>query len=157
MINRTAERVLSIIAASFTLFSIIGGVIGAGFFTLFKNDQVFRMEFEKGLYEDPAMTAESVDFIFSIIDFLAGVVWFIVVIVVIALILAIVGIVNIWNNKNPKLAGVLFIVAGVLNGILNVTSILFYIAGILCFTKKPPLTDDHYVNNDSYDDSMRPL
>jgi len=36
----------------------------------------------------------------------------------------------------------LFIVAGVLSGIISLTSILFYIAAIMCFVRKPPYQDE---------------
>ena len=68
--------------------------------------------------------------------------WLIIIGLIISLILTIIGIVNIWKNKNPKLAGTMFIIAGLSAGILSLTSILLYIAGILCFTKKPPLTNE---------------
>ena len=83
--------------------------------------------------------------------------WLIIIGLIISLVLTIIGIVNIWNNKNPKLAGIMFIIAGVFGGILSLPSILLYIAGILCFTKKPPLTDEPQFMDDQYDGTMRPL
>ena len=42
--------------------------------------------------------------------------------------------------------------------ILSISSILLYIAAILCFTKKQPLQDDLQFEDQSYNsDGMRPL
>ena len=81
-----------------------------------------------------------------------------IIVMIISVVLNIIGIVNIWNNKNAKLAGIMFIIAGVVGGLLSLSSILLYIAAILCFTKKPPLQDDPYVGDQSSGDGMmRPL
>ena len=61
------------------------------------------------------------------------------------------------NNKNPKLAGIMFILAGLFAFVLSLTSILLYIAGILCFTRKAPLTDETTFVENQYDDTLRPL
>ena len=43
--------------------------------------------------------------------------WVFIIILVISLILNIIGIVSISKNKNPKLAGIMFILAGLFAGI----------------------------------------
>ena len=94
--------------------------------------------------------------IFGMFDMFADFSWLFVIALVISLIATIVGIIFIWNNKNPKLAGVMFILAGLFAYVLSPTSILLYIAGIMCFTRKAPLTDDPTFGN-QYDDTLRPL
>jgi len=49
--------------------------------------------------------------------------------------------VKVSKNKSPKTAGVLFIFAGLLSGILLLAPILFYIAAIMCFVRKAPVRD----------------
>ena len=155
--KRTAEKALSIISAVFTTISIILSIIGLFFWKAFTSDPVLRREAEMELLADPTLAPGDVEAIFLILDFMEGFGWFIVVVFMISLIMNIIGIVNIWNNKNPKLAGIMFIIGGLLAGILSLTSILLYIAGILCFTRKPPLTNDPTFVEQNYDGTMRPL
>jgi hypothetical protein len=91
-------------------------------------------------------------------NFVGGFFWLLIIGLIISLVLNIIGIVNIWRNKNAKLAGIMFIIAGVLAGLLSLSSILLYITAILCFTKKPPLQDNLYSGEQtSGDGTMRPL
>ncbi|QTD39606.1 DUF4064 domain-containing protein [Sporosarcina sp. Te-1] len=157
--NRTAEKVLSIIAVVLTAIGTIGAFFGVGILNLITNDPSFRRDLELDLLSDPTYTSEDVELVFSIFDLFSGFIWLIVIALIISLVLNIIGIVNIWNNKNAKLAGIMFIIAGVFGGIISLASILLYVAGILCFTKKPPLQDEPYVDT-SYtenSDTMRPL
>lgn len=156
--NRTAERVLSIIAVVMSAVGTIFAFIGMGFFNLMKNDPAIRQEMEMEFMADPTMTASDIEAIFTFFDVIGGVMWLIIIAMILSIILNIIGIVNIWNNKNAKLAGIMFIIAGVLAGILSLTSILLYIAAILCFTKKPPLQEDIQFADQPHDgDTMRPL
>lgn len=155
--KRTAEKVLAIIGAVFTALSIIGNVIFFGFIKAVTSDEVIRGELELDLYTDEAFTAEDVEMFMWFIDSLAGLGWFLVIMLTISLIATIIGIVYIWNNKNPKLAGIMFIIGGLFAFVLSLTSILLYIAGIFCFTKKAPLVDEPSFVEDRSDDTMRPL
>ena len=125
---------------------------------LMKNDPTIKSDFERDMLTDPTMTQADLDAIYSIFTFMGGFIWLIIIGMIISVVLTIIGTVNIWNNKNAKLAGIMFIIAGVLGGLLSLSSILLYIAAILCFTKKPPLQDDSYVSDQSSGDGMmRPL
>ena len=156
--NRTAERVLSIIAVILTGIGTILGFLGIALFNLIKNDPTVREEIEMEMMTDPTLSAADVDMFFDLFDVFGGFLWAIIIVMIISIVLNIVGIVNIWNNKNAKLAGIMFIIAGILGGILTLPSILLYIAAILCFTKKPPLQDDLQFAEQPYnDDTMRPL
>ncbi|WP_342506751.1 DUF4064 domain-containing protein [Sporosarcina sp. FSL K6-2383] len=155
--KRTAEKSLSIISA---VLSIIGIIISIGLVALFnfmKADPLFWSDLEQELLLDPTVKPGDIEILNVFFDVFGGTLWFIIIALIISLILTIVGIVNIWNNKNPKLAGILFIISGVLAGFISIPSILLYIAGILCFTRKPPLTDKTQFADDSYDGTMRPL
>lgn len=155
--KRTAEKVLSIISAVFTLLFIIGGFAFAAFMKVALTDEAIRSEMEAGFLADPSLGAEDVDMFFGMIEGFADFSWFFVIVLVISLIATIVGIIFIWNNKNPKLAGTMFILAGLFAFVLSPTSILLYIAGILCFTRKAPLADDTTFIGNQYDDTLRPL
>jgi ABC-type phosphate transport system permease subunit len=157
MINRTAEKVLSIISAVFTVLGIISTVVMMVFYNFLKSDPMIQKEFEAEMLADPTINPEDLEWIYGMFNFLGGLIWLFVILLIISLILNIIGIVNIWKNKNPKLAGIMFIIAGVLAGIINLTSILLYIAGILCFTKKPPQTNEQMYVDDGNGGTMRPL
>jgi Protein of unknown function (DUF4064) len=155
--KRTAEKSLSIISAVLSTIGIITSVALMSLFKLVKSDPQFQIEFEQGILSDPTLGPEDLEVVKMLFDLFGGIMWFIIIGLIISLILTIIGIVNIWNNKNPKLAGIMFIVSGVLGGFISLPSILLYIAGILCFTRKPPLTDKTQFTDDQYDGTMRPL
>lgn len=155
--KRTAEKVLSIISLVFTVLGIIGSFFFVGLTKLMTGGEIGE-EIEMELFADPELTAQDIEEILFLFDFLEGFSWFFVAVLIISLIATIIGMVFMWKDKNPKLAGVMFIVAGLFALIISPTSIMLYIAAILCFTRKPPLSEDgqSFVEG-NYDDSMRPL
>lgn len=157
-LNRTAEKVLSIIAVIMTAIGVIVGFIAIAIFNLVKNDPAAMRDIEMEMMADPAMTQAEMDAIYGAFSVMGGLIWFLLIAMIISVVLNIIGIVNIWKDKNAKLAGILFIIAGLLGGILSLPSILLYVAAILCFTKKPPLQDELQFADQSYNsDGMRPL
>ena len=155
--KRTAEKVLSIISVVFTAMSLIGSFIFLAFIKTVTSDGVMRREMELDLYSDPEFSAEEVEMIMWFVDFLEGFGWFLVVVLIISLIASVVGIIFMWNDKNPKLAGIMFIIAGLFAFVLSLTSILLYVAGVFCLTKKAPLVDEPPFVEESLDGTMRPL
>ncbi|MGG0642352.1 DUF4064 domain-containing protein [Sporosarcina gallistercoris] len=158
--NRTAEKVLGIIGLVFTALGVVASIFGAVIFNMLSSDPNLRTEIEMDLYSDPAFTPEDIDMVFSIFDTLGGFLWVGVVFLVISLVVTTIGLIKIWNNKNPKLAGIMFIIGGLTGGILSLTSILLYIAGILCLTKKPKTTypeEQLITDTPPEDGGMRPL
>ncbi|MFS0691000.1 DUF4064 domain-containing protein [Sporosarcina sp. 179-K 8C2 HS] len=156
--NRTAEKALSIIAAVLTAIGVVFGFLVMAVVNLIKNDPSFKQDFEADMMADPSLTQADIDAILTLFNIMGGFFWLLIIGLIISLVLNIIGIVNIWKNKNAKLAGIMFIIAGVLGGILSLSSILLYVAAILCFTKKPTLQDDLQYADRSYDsDGMRPL
>ncbi|WP_313891907.1 DUF4064 domain-containing protein [Psychrobacillus sp.] len=141
--SRTGEIVLGVISSVFTISAIIlmslfviGG--NAAF-----QDELLISEIEQGIMNDPQLIGQDMELVmegvnaFTDIFIVLG--WGFVVALVISLILNIIGIVAVVKNKNPKLAGIMFIAAGLFAGILSLTSILLYIAAIMCFVRKPPV------------------
>ncbi len=160
--SRTAERVLGIIGIVFNAFSIAASIFGAVIFRMLNTNADFRQELEMDFYSDPTMTQGDIDMVFSIFDAFGGFLWFAVIFFIISLVLNIIALINIWNNKNPKLAGIMFIIAGLTAGVLTLTSILLYIAGIMCLTRKetlPPAAPQEPLVTDvpPSEDGMRPL
>lgn len=135
--KRTAERVLSIVSAVFTMISILFSFVGLWLVRLVAADESFRTEVEMDLLTSSDFTAEESALILSFIDLMEGFQWVIIVLLMISFIATIIGMIFIWNNKNSKLAGAMFIVAGLFAFIITPTSIMLYIAAVLSFTKKP--------------------
>ena len=154
--KRTAEKSLAIISVVLSTLGIIMSVGLVSFFNIIKTDPRYENNLDQ-IFSDPTLTAEDLKVFEMLFDFFGGTMWFVIIGLIISVILTIVGLVNIWNSKNPKLAGIMFIIAGVLAGFISLPSILLYIAGILCFTRKPLLTDKAPFTDDQYDGTMRPL
>ena len=156
--SRTGEMVLGVISAIFTALSIIliSLLVIGGNSAI--QDDAFNTEIQKEILNDPSLTSQDAEAVAQVFDVLPGVFsafgWGIVVVFVISLILNIIGIVNISKNKNPKLAGIMFILAGLFAGILSLTSILLYIAAIMCFVRKPPVQfaeqEEYYTTDKPY-------
>lgn len=162
--SRTAEKIVGIISAVFTGISLILSFAGLSLYNMAKADPNFINEIESELVGDPMIGSEEASLILSMFDLVGAFIWAIILGLIISLLLNIVGIIVIWKNKRPKLAGILFIIAGIFAGILSITSILLYIAGILCLTRKPPYIEKPIYQETNYEKSsnensntMRPL
>ena len=141
--SRTGEIVLGVISAIMTLLSIVLVTIGVVSGSSVLKDEAFTTEFQNVIADDPTMTEADLQIINDnmdlVIDAFSIFGWVFIIILVISLILNIIGIISISKNKKPKLAGIMFILAGLFAGILTPTSILLYIAAIMCFVRKPPV------------------
>ncbi|WP_277584719.1 DUF4064 domain-containing protein [Psychrobacillus antarcticus] len=141
--SRTGEIVLGVISAIMTLLSIILITILVVSGSSVLKDEAFKTQFQDMIANDPALTEADLQVhdgdMDIIIDALNIFGWVFIIILVISLILNIIGIVSISKNKNPKLAGIMFIIAGLFAGIISLTSILLYSAAIMCFVRKPPV------------------
>lgn len=153
MINRTAERVLGIIAAIFLTLSVIGTILIGVFWNMANTDATFMDEFRGQMMNEGVLNAEEMDMFTSFMGSFSIIIWFFAAMAFIGLILNIIGLTKVWNNKNPKAAGILFIIAGLFGGFLSLPSILLYIAAILCFTKTAPMAPgpvpEEYVSTNS--------
>ncbi|WP_185908026.1 DUF4064 domain-containing protein [Psychrobacillus soli] len=146
--SRTGELVLGVISALFTVISIIAltflVISGSAAF----QDESFNAEIQQGLLTDPALSGQDAEmFIDALPGMFSAFGWGIIIVFVISLVLNIIGIVAVTKNKKPKLAGVMFILAGLFAGIISLTSILLYIAAIMCFVRKSPVQS---VDQDEY-------
>lgn len=158
--KRTAERVLAIISVVFTMISILFSFIGLWLVRLVATDESFRTDIEMDLLTSSDFTAEETELILSFVDIMEGFQWMIIVLLIISFIATIIGLIFIWNNKNSKLAGVMFIIGGLFAFIITPTSIMLYIAAVLSFTKKPENMNEQQdppLYGNSPGGSMRPL
>lgn len=156
--KRTAEKVLGIISAVFTVLGIIVSFAFSAIMKLVINDDQALGEFEAELYADPEITPEDVEIILSIVNTMEKFGTVSGVLFIVSLVLTIIALVAVWNNKNVTLAGVMFIVAGLFAFVLSPMSIMLYIAGILCFARKaPPASTDDDLDSTSDYEPMRPI
>ncbi|SOC05201.1 uncharacterized protein DUF4064 [Ureibacillus xyleni] len=138
--KRTGEKALSIISVVLNAISVgilILMLIGS---KMIVNDPLLNTEIENSLAGSgftEQEIVESVDFMGDFLIFISTIGWLFVVLGVISIVLAIVGAVKV--NANPKVAGILFIIACVLSGIISLPGILLIIAGIMCFVRKPKI------------------
>ena len=141
--SRTGEIALGVISAIFTVISIIAlsFLVISGSAAI--QDESTKAEIQQEILKNPALTGQDVEMAEQFVDALPGMLsafgWGFIIVLVISLVLNIVGIVAVTKNKKPKLAGAMFILAGLFAGIISITSILLYIAAIMCFVRKPPV------------------
>lgn len=141
--SRTGEIVLGVISAIFTVLAIILVSIFVANGSAAFQDEAFNAEIQQEILNDPTLTGQDAEMVAQVFDVLPNAFtalgWGFVIVLVISLVLNIIGIVAITKNKKPKLAGIMFILAGLFAGIISLTSILLYIAAIMCFVRKPPV------------------
>lgn len=139
-VSRGAEKALGIIGIIFNLLTIALLIFSILSFGSVQNNADFRQYMEDELMNDPTLSSspEQVEMIIDGVMNSFGVIgWVLVGLLAISTIFALLAVTRLGRNRNPKLAGVFFIIAGLFAGILSLTSILFYIAAIMCFVRKP--------------------
>lgn len=165
--SRTGELVLGVIGAVFTAISVILLTIAVSSGSAALEDPELMGQFEQEIVtemqNDPTLTAQDVEMASQFFSEGLGAIsvfgWAAVVVLVISLIFNILAIVFISKNRNPKLAGVFFILAGLFAFIISLTSILLYIAAIMSFVRKAPVNGQRQQHPDDLDyyEPNRPL
>lgn len=151
-ISRTGERVLGIIGTVFNVLAII--LIAylitslSGFEGSQEQQQMEQELLNDPMFANPEEAQMAVDMVNTMIAGSGIIGWVIIAILIISTIFAVLAIVNLKRDRNAKLAGIFFILAGLFAGLLSITSILFYIAAIMCFARKPPMRDDDLLRKD---------
>ncbi len=135
--KRTGEFSLGLIG---TIISALMTVFGLFFMSLMKTDEVMEMV-EDSITSDPLVNPDEVN---MLIQFMMGFGWVFIIASLLGIIFGIIGVFNIKGDKKPKLAGWMYIIGGVLIGVLTiglgfVPAILFLIAGIMCLVRKAPI------------------
>ena len=127
------EKVLALIASILNVFGIAStGIVLYSVENLFKSD-AFQRQMTEDIQNDvdALFTAKELQMIF---DFVGSVGWFVIVVLVISLILGTAGMIKL--HSDTRLAGILFIGAGIFACLISISSIFYYIAAFLCFNKK---------------------
>ncbi|TMU87446.1 DUF4064 domain-containing protein [Bacillus sp. BHET2] len=147
MVKRTGEVVMGIIGIVLSaLFSIIGIVFSMG-----TNSNETMSQLKEGMENDPnmqssGMTAGDIDSIMAAAESMGS---YLVILGIIASILGIIAVLTIVKNRKPVLSGILFIIASLVIGLGTVgfgfvPGLLFLIAGIMAFVRKPKKTETVY-------------
>lgn len=150
--KRTGEIVLTVIGIIVNILMIAGVFI---LNVLFSDEQT-RLDFEREMMNDPTVAESGMDPA-MISAFFSGLGTYFIVVVVISTILSIIAMVVVRGNRKPKLAGGLLIGSSVLVGLGTffagwLPALLFLIAGIMCFARKPKVEEPV-----THEDEMRPL
>ncbi|MBS4177227.1 DUF4064 domain-containing protein [Lederbergia citrea] len=135
--KRTGELALGIIGIILSGLMIFVGML---FMWISKTDE-FKTAMMDEFANDPSIKPEDFEMIFN---FMSGAGWALIIAAVLGVIFGLIGVLNIKGNKNPKLAGWLFIAGTVSVGVISVgfgflPALLFLIAGIMCLVRKPPV------------------
>ena len=152
--SRAGEVALGIIGTILNLLFLIFVTLAVVSTTAIDTTEFKQIFEEEIINQDPTMNPEDIAVINESIDVgldVFGVVgWVLVGALFISVILSIIGVIKVSKNKSPKAAGILFVVSGLLSGILLLAPILFYIAAIMCFVRKTPdhLKEDPFYQND---------
>lgn len=142
MVKRTGEVVMGIIGIVLSaLFSIIGIVTNMSI-----DDPMVMQEMEKMIESDPAITTQDSTFIIGIAESMG---WYLILIGVIASILGLIAVLTIVKNRKPILSGIMFILAALVIGVGTIgfgfiPGLLFLIAGIMAFVRKPKPSETVY-------------
>lgn len=141
--KRTGEMALGIIGI---IFNVLLSLLGA-FLAWAGNSDELQLFLNEEMANDPAINASPAE-ISTVLESMSAFGWVVVPAAVFGIIFGIIAIVNIKGNKNPKLAGWMYIVGAVVTGLVSVgfgflPALLYLIAGIMSFVRKAPA--DHSV------------
>ncbi|MBT2584026.1 DUF4064 domain-containing protein [Planococcus sp. ISL-109] len=145
-LNRTGEKVLGIIGTIFNVLGIIFAIFVITSLSGFEGSEMHN-QMEQDLRNDPMMTSPqdaemAVDAFNAFVQVFDVVGWILVALLAVSTVFAILAIIKLKSVESVNTAGIFFIIAGIFAGILSLTSILFYIAAIMCFVRKPPMHED---------------
>lgn len=133
--KRKGEIVLGIIGVVISAIMILLGIFAM---SLKNNDEV-KQAIQKSASNDPSISSGDVNQALDAMSSGGGV---LIVAAVLGLIVGLIAVFCVKGNKKPKMAGILFIVAAILIGVISLGSgflpaILYLIAGIMCLVRKP--------------------
>lgn len=142
--KRTVEKVLTMAAIICSVLGIgLMSVIIFGIGVVFDDpNTVEEIVVEQNQTGQEQITVEEMQEAIDVIQpFVNTFGWVIVALLVISVVLGIIAFVYLMKNKSMNATGGLLIAAGVLSGLISITSILYYIAAIMCFVRKTKPTD----------------
>ncbi|MCR2820826.1 DUF4064 domain-containing protein [Lederbergia panacisoli] len=136
--KRTGEITLGIIGI---ILSALTALMGMLFMFAGKSEDMIPI-LEESL-NDPTINSEGID-LNIILNMMSTAGSALIIAAILGVVLGLIGVIAIKGNKKPKLAGLMFIIGAVLIGVITIgfgflPALLFLIAGIMCFARKPSL------------------
>lgn len=130
--KRTIEIVLSVIGIlSYGILAALGGVM-----LFLQGDEGFLQEM---IDEDPEMGLGDLE---MLMEGMGKGGWLFITAAILAVILGVIAIYLMKGNKRPKTAGVIYLTVAIVVSLVTVgfgviPGILYLIAGVMCFVRKP--------------------
>ncbi|AQQ53380.1 DUF4064 domain-containing protein [Planococcus lenghuensis] len=134
--KRTGEVVIgSIGAVVYGLVAAFGGMM----IWLQSNEDVLEQSLNQAAQENPEVAVGDFG---AMIDTIGAGGWLLALTALAAIISGIVAMVLLKGNKNPKVAGIIFIVTAIVAAVITagagiIAGIFYLIAGIMCLVRKP--------------------
>ncbi|MBD8015361.1 MULTISPECIES: DUF4064 domain-containing protein [Planococcus] len=151
-VNRAGEKVLGIIGIVFNILAIALIGFGMASYSSVQGTPEFQQYIEDEIMADPAFSnPEEAQMVIDMMSSSFNIVgWVLIALLALSTIFAIVALVNLRKRGKASMAGVFFILAGLFAGLLSLTSILFYIAAIMCFVRKPRISNNQNLRDDDF-------
>lgn len=151
-VNRAGEKVLGIIGIIFNILAIALVGFAMASYSNVQGTPEFQEFIESEIMSDPEFsTPEEAQMVIDMMSSSFNVIgWILIAFLVLSTIFAILALVNLRKKGKASTAGVFFILAGLFDGLLSLTSILFYIAAIMCFVRKPSVQNNQNVRDDDF-------
>lgn len=151
-VNRAGEKVLGIIGIVFNILAIALIGFGMASYSSVQGTPEFQQYIEDEIMADPAFSnPEEAQMVIDMMSSSFNIVgWVLIALLALSTIFAIVALVNLRKRGKASMAGVFFILAGLFAGLLSLTSILFYIAAIMCFVRKPRASNNQNLRDDDF-------
>src|SRR5690606_4729068 len=149
---RAGEKVLGIIGIVFNILAIALIGFGMASYSSVQGTPEFQQYIEDEIMADPAFSnPEEAQMVIDMMSSSFNIVgWVLIALLALSTIFAIVALVNLRKRGKASMAGVFFILAGLFAGLLSLTSILFYIAAIMCFVRKPRISNNQNLRDDDF-------
>ena len=151
-VNRAGEKVLGIIGIVFNILAIALIGFGMASYSSVQGTPEFQQYIEDEIMADPAFSnPEEAQMVIDMMSSSFNIVgWVLIALLALSTIFAIVALVNLRKRGKASMEGVFFILAGLFAGLLSLTSILFYIAAIMCFVRKPRASNNQNLRDDDF-------
>ena len=151
-VNRAGEKVLGIIGIVFNILAIALIGFGMASYSNAAGTPEFQQYLEDEVMADPAFSnPEEAQMVIDMMSSSFNIIgWVLIALLALSTIFAIVALVNLRKRGKASMAGVFFILAGLFAGLLSLTSILFYIAAIMCFVRKPRVQNNQNLRDDDF-------
>ncbi|MCM2676045.1 DUF4064 domain-containing protein [Alkalicoccobacillus plakortidis] len=134
--KRTAELVLGILGTVFIAFGILLMIGVTSIFNVAGSDEQIQQEIMEEMQNDPTLSAADVQNAEELVELVSSFSFGITISFVISAILGLIA--TIFVKKKTKVAGILFIIGGVIGLLSIIPAVLYVVAGIMALARKAP-------------------